>query len=376
MWWWSVQEIWSWFIPALILFTGLSGRLGRFTERIGKKQVIVTILFVAIYFLIDFLLTLPVNYFAGYARAHAYGLSNQTLGRWLKGAAVNSGTMMVLYIIGFAVLRILIQRSPRRWWAYSSAVVAAIIFFYLMIHPVWVAPLLNRYGPLQDKTLEADILALADRAGIEGGRVFEVDMSRDTKALNASVRGIGKTKRIVFWDTLTSRLDHDEVLVVMAHEMGHYVLHHMYRTWISISLVYGLGLFLTDRMGRRIIQKYQSRLGFQNLHDVGAVPLFMLISGILFFAMAPLLNADSRYRERQADQFALELTHNNHAMAQSFVALQSTNLAVPYAHWFDKLLRRTHPSLGERIDFANTYRPWEEGKPGRYDKLFAPVNNR
>ena len=114
----------------------------------------------------------------------------------------------------------------------------------VLVKPIWIDPLFNKFGPMKDKALERSILDLASRAGIEGSRVFEVDKSVDTKAVNAYVTGVLGTKRIVLWDTLLARLDEKEVLVVMAHEMGHYVLGHVVRSILLSSLVILAGLFL------------------------------------------------------------------------------------------------------------------------------------
>lgn len=369
--WWSVAVVWSWGVPILVLFSGLSGRLGRITERFGKKEVFVTVLFVVGYFLIRFALYLPLHYWTGFVRMHEYGLSNQTLGRWLHTRIVDAAVWTAIYAAVFVVLRSLLRWSPRRWWIYSSIFVTGVIFFYVLIRPVWVDPLTNKFGAMQDKQLEADILALAERAGIEGSRVFEVDMSRDTKETNAYVAGLGATKRIVFWDTLLTQLNREEALFIMAHEMGHYVLRHVISGCVVTALVYALSLFLIDRIGRGLIVRFKQRFGFERLEDVAAIPVFLLMFNVLLFLTSPILNAHSRYNEHEADRFALEITRNPQAAAQGFVKLQTDNLGVPYPYLIDKLWRNSHPSLGERIEFANTYRPWVQGQPGRYDHLFT-----
>src|SRR5207344_292224 len=106
---------------------------------------------------------------------------------------------------------------------------APFIVLVQLVAPLWIDPLFNRFGPMQDKELEARILHLADRAGIEGGRVFEVAKSEDTKALNAFVNGFGATQRIVLWDTILKAMDRRQLLTVMGHEMGHYVLKHVWQ---------------------------------------------------------------------------------------------------------------------------------------------------
>ena len=150
---------------------------------------------------------LPLDYYEGFVRQHAYGLSNQTRGKWWsERSRARSSACVVVGVLFLWVPYLLLRKSPRRWWLYTAA--AAIPFIVvLLVTPIWIAPLFNKFGPMKDKALETQILALADRAGIEGSRVFEVNKSVDTKTLNAYVAGFRQTKRIVLWDTIIAALD-------------------------------------------------------------------------------------------------------------------------------------------------------------------------
>jgi STE24 endopeptidase len=368
--WWLLGEAWSWFVPALILFSGFSGWLGRYAKRIGRWEVSATFVFVLLYFLIAYVLSFPLSYCLDFVRPHDYGLSNQTFARWLDHSLIETLVNVVVFGTTLMVLRQLIRRSPRRWWIYCSLFVGLVVFFMSFIQPIWIAPLFNRFGPMQDKKLEADIVALAQRAGIEGARIYEADMSADTKAINAYVTGLGSTKRIVLWDTIIAKLDRDELRSVMAHEMGHYVLHHVLLLCLLTVLTYAVTFFLVDRLGNRIISKLRRRLGFESLADLGAIPLLLLFIAVFQFLTAPLTNLASRYTEHEADRFGLELTHNNRASALSFVKLQQENLGVPRPAFLVQVWRGDHPSLGDRIDFANAYHPWTTGEAGKYEHLF------
>lgn len=368
--WWLVGEGWSWLVPAVILLTGFAGWLGRQSKRIGRWEVCATFVFVLLYLLICYLLSFPLNYFRGFVRLHDYGLSNQTFARWLDHSLKAMLVNVIIFGTTFVVLRQVMRWSPRRWWAYCGLFVGAGVFFMSFAYPIWIDPMFNRFGPMKDKQLEADIVALAQRAGIDGARIYEVDKSADTKALNAYVNGLGSTKRIVLWDTIIAKLDRDELCFIMAHEMGHYVLRHVLILCLLSALALAGGLWLADRVGKRIIARLTSRLGFQNLSDLGAIPLLLLFLTVLSFLLAPLSNLATRYTEHDADWFALEITHNNHAAALAFVKLQQENLSVPRPACLDMLWRGTHPSLGDRIDFANSYHPWTTGEAGKYDHLF------
>lgn len=368
--WWLVSVAWSWFVPTLILFTGFSDRLGRLAKRFGRWEVPATFLFILLYFLILCLLSLPLNYFRDFVRLHDYSLSNQTFVRWLDHLLKRTLVDVLMYGTTFMVLRELIRRSPRRWWAYCSLVVGAVVFFMAFIYPIWIDPLFNHFGPMKDKHLEGDIVALAQRAGIEGARIYEVDMSADTKFLNAYVAGLGSTRRIVLWDTIIAKLDRHELQFIMGHEMGHYVLRHVLIGCLLITLTYSGGFWLTYRLGGWVISRFRNRLGFESLADLGAIPMLLLFCGGVIFLSAPLVNLVSRHHEHEADRFGLEITRNNHASALAFVKLQQEDLDVPRPVFLEHLWRGTHPSLGERIDFANSYHPWMTGQRARYAHLF------
>src|SRR3954469_15731902 len=192
---------------------------------------------------------------------------------------------------------------------------------------------------------------------MEGSRVFEVNKSVDTKAVNAYVTGVFNTKRIVLWDTLIARLDEKELLVVMAHEMGHYVLGHVTRSILLSSLVILAGLYFVNVVGPRLIHRYSHLLGFNSLADIASVPLILMLIQLSSLVLTPVAFAYSRFQEHEADRFALDLTRANHSGAMAFVKLQEENLSNPRPGPIYKIFRATHPSIGDRIDFCNSYHP-------------------
>jgi Zn-dependent protease with chaperone function len=291
-------------------------------------------------------------------RLHDYGLSNQSLRKWFGDSVIMLAISMAT---GFAlawVPYLLLARSLGRWWIYTTALSVPFLFVATLITPIWIAPLFNKFGPMKDRALEQKILALAARAGIEGSRVFEVEKSVDTKALNAYVTGVFATKRIVLWDTLIAKLDEKELLVVMGHEMGHYALGHVVRSIILSSVVTLLGLFLVDWSGRLLIGRYSKRLGFDRLSDIASLPLVLMLLEVAMLLLGPVALAYSRHQEREADQFALDMTRTNRSGARAFVKLQEENLSNPRPGPIYRFFRSSHPSIGERIDFCNSYHPW------------------
>jgi STE24 endopeptidase len=265
---------------------------------------------------------------------------------------------------------LLLRRSRRRWWLYAGFASIPLTALLFVITPVWIDPLFNDYEPMKDKVLESRILTLAQRAGIGGSRVYQVDKSSDTKLVNAYVTGVGATKRIVLWDTLLQKLGDEQILFVTAHEMGHFVLRHTLALIIATAILVTLSLYAVHRTAGGLIARFSSRFGFNDLSDVASLPLLLLLGNAALFLLAPLALGFSRHQEHEADRFALEITRDNHAAASTFVVLQQENLAVPRPGRLYILWRSSHPPLAERVAFANHYRPWEIGQPLRYDRMF------
>ena len=361
-WIWAADTALGLVIPAALLFTGASARMRALASRLGRRRWLPTVaLYGALFMVVMSLLYLPLAWYAGFVRQHAYGLSTQSAGQWLgdwaRGVAVGAVVSALVLWIPYLLLR----SSPRRWWLWSGLAALPLGALALLVAPVWIAPLFDDFGPMRDKALETRILALAGRAGIDGARVFEVNKSADTRMVNAYVTGIGLTKRIVLWDTLLRRLQPDEVLFVMGHEMGHFVLHHTLAIILGAALVATLALFVVHRVAGRLIARYRDRFGFDRLADVASLPLLVLVGGVVSFVVTPGVLAWSRWQEREADRFGLEITGNQHAAAMAFVRLQQENLGVPRPGLLYTLWRGSHPSLASRIEAANAYRGTVEG---------------
>ncbi|HET7290924.1 MAG TPA: M48 family metallopeptidase [Vicinamibacteria bacterium] len=367
---WVIDVALGLLIPSLFVFTGFSARLRDVARRVGRNWFSTLVVFFVLFSLITFVIGLPWAYYTEFVRQHDYGLSNQTFAKWF-GDSVKG--LLVGLIIGALFLWVpflLLKKSPQRWWLYTSVLMVPFLLLMLVIGPIWVDPLFNEFGPMKDRPLEQQILALADRAGIEGSRVYEVNKSVDTKAVNAYVAGLFETKRIVLWDTIIAKLTPRELLTVMGHEMGHYVLGHVPKSVAFFSLLILATLYLAHRTAGFFFSRFAPRMGFTSLADIAALPLLMLLTNIFSFIIVPVGLAYSRHNEHEADRFALEVTRDNHAFATAFVKLQTENLGNPRPGWIYVLWRSGHRTIGQRIDFANAYKPWEKGEPLRYERLF------
>lgn len=367
---WAVEQAWSFLILIALLATGLSARLRDWSQRIGRKWFFTLAVYFILFTIITSVVDLPRAYYVEFVRQHAYGLSNQTLQKWWTDTLTSLGVACVIGPLVIWVPYLLLRKSPTRWWLYSAVALIPFIIAGNLIAPIWIAPLFNRFEPMQDKALETRILALADRAGIDGSRVFQVNKSVDTKTLNAYVAGMFGTKRIVLWDTIIRRMNERELMFVMGHEMGHYALGHTWQLIALSSFTIMLSFYVAYRTAGAVLARYSARCGFASLRDIASLPLLLALTGVFSFVTTPFENAFTRHVEHEADRFGLEITQTNHSAATAFVKLQTDVLGVPRPGLLYKIWRESHPPLGERIDFANDYHPWRNGRPLVYGDIF------
>lgn len=365
---WLLASAWALAVPAAFVWWGWGPRLRRAAERVLRRSrpwwLIVVAVF-TLWSLLEFVVDLPLDVYASYLRPHAYGLSHQTLAKWtgdtLKGLAIG----LLVGAAGVWFPYWLLRRTPRRWWLWTGVAILPAAAFLTLVAPVLIDPLFNDFGPMKDRALEARILDLARRAGIQDARVFEVDKSVDTRTLNAYVTGLLGTHRIVLWDTLLQKLEPDEVLAVVGHEIGHSVLDHVPKGLAATAALSFAGLFWVDRLARALLRRFRARLGFDDLADPASLPLLVLCVALVGTLLTPVGLAISRYTERQADRYGLELTGDGRAAATSLVKMQRENLSFPRPARWVVLLRSSHPPLAERIEVANRFPNRKDGNMGR-----------
>lgn len=367
---WVLDQIVPMALFAVMLFTGFSAMLRNWARRVGRNWFFTTIVYATMFTIVTFMVMLPLTYYEEFARQHAYGLSNQTLQKWWTDSLTSLAVVCVTAGLFLWVPYLLLRKSPRRWWLYTAAAAIPFIVIANLIAPIWIAPLFNRFEPMRDKALETRILALADRAGIEGSRVFEVNKSVDTKTMNAYAAGLWQTKRIVLWDTIIARLDDRELLFVMGHEMGHYVLGHIWQLVALNSLAVLLLLYVAYKTMGAIVARWAHQFGFSDIADVASLPLLLFVGNLFSLAITPAPLAFIRHIEHEADRFGLEITQTNHSAGTAFLKLQEEGLGNPWPGPLYKLWRADHPPVGERIGFSNEYHPWREGAALRYASQF------
>jgi len=219
---------------------------------------------------------------------------------------------------------------------------------------VFIAPLFNTFKPLEDARLREEILAMARAHGIPADEVYQVDSSRQSRHNNAYVAGLLGTQRIVLDDTTLERFTPREIRFVMGHEMGHYVLHHVRRFVVFLSILLIAGIWLVDRIARGLIGRWR-RPGIRSLAEPASLPLMLLVLNLLGLPALPAISAFSRLQERAADRFGMEVTRDPAAAASCFVKFGRYDLGeFRVDPWIETLLL-SHPSLGNRIREAQAY---------------------
>jgi len=339
----------------LFLFLGISAFLRRQIEKITQKRFWVVAIYTLLFLVILFIVGFPSSYY-GFSLEHKYELSNQTFSQWL-GEGLKS--LLVLVIIGLVSVEgiyLALKKAPRTWWIYVSVVFIIFTVILVNLAPVLIMPLFNKFTPLPEGELRNKLVNLSHKANVKVGDIFTMDESKQTKKVNAMFTGLGNTKRIVLGDNLTNEFTPDEIEVVIAHEMGHNLLHHLWWGILFSSIVAGIGFFIIHLTGPKIITRLKNRLKIENMADVAGLPLIFLIFMVYGIITMPVGPAFSRHMERQADKFALDMTHNKEAFISAMNELAYINLSDPNPSPIIELLLYDHPPISKRIKFAEDYR--------------------
>lgn len=346
----------EWGLYFFILVFGFSAWLKKSVQMSFRNRIVQGVFYFFCLSVVAWIITLPIDY-ASHAVSLHYGVSVQTFQSWMKDQLTNFWVNSLISGIVLAAVYFFMKRYPRRWWLPVWVLSIPFLALLMYIQPVWIDPLYNSFHPLAKGPLKTDILQLAHKANIPAHNVYEVTMSDKTNALNAYVNGIGSHLRIVLWDTTVQRMKPNQVLFVMAHEMGHYVMHHLFLSMIGTVIFAFIGLYITSRIHRWAVRRYGTRMGFSVQHDLASIPLILLIFSLLNFTATPIENAVSRHYEHQADAYGMQLTQNKKAAIGAFQQLTISGLSEVNPPWIVKFFQYGHPTMLERIQYVENYKP-------------------
>jgi STE24 endopeptidase len=339
----------------LFLFLGISAFLRRQIEKITRKRFWVvafyTLLFLVIVFIVDF----PSSYY-GFSLEHKFELSNQTFFQWFGEQLLGLLVIGIIALIAVEGIYLALKKAPRTWWIYVSVVFIGFTIVLVNLAPILIMPLFNVYTPLPEGELRDRLVNLSHKANVEVEDIFTMDMSKQTKKANAMFTGLGNTKRIVLGDNMVDEFTTDEIEVVIAHEMGHNLKHHIWQGIAFSAILTGIGFLIIHLTGPGIITRFRKRLRIENMADVASLPLILLIFTLFGIITMPVFPAFSRHMERQADKFALDMSHNTEAFVSTMEKLAYMNLSDPNPSPIIEFLLYDHPPISKRIRFAQEYR--------------------
>lgn len=290
------------------------------------------------------LLTLPFGYIDLVLR-RAYDLSHESTTAWLIRQGKALGVSLVITLIVVQGLYWLLRTLPHWWWAPAAfgGVVFTIALTYLQ--PYVITPLFFTQRPLADESLRAAIITLGERSGVPINEVYVIDASRQGNEGNAYFTGVGGATRVVLYDTLLRDYQRDELLTILAHELGHWRYHHIWQGIALTAVGAPVGLWLVHLLLQRLLPAW----GIRDPADIASLPLILLIVTLGSYLLLPAENALSRHWERQADRFAIAATGNPQAFQRTFVRLARQNLADPTPPRLIEGLFGTHPAIGRRV---------------------------
>ncbi|WP_437435468.1 M48 family metallopeptidase [Fictibacillus arsenicus] len=344
----------EWMIYLFVLGFGLSKWFRKASSGLTRFSIVHTAVYVLLLSFASWVLTFPLRYYS-FTVSKSYNISVQSFHSWMRDGLVDFWISWALTTLMVGVMYWLIKKYEKRWWLFAWLLSIPFTVFLYFIQPVVIDPLYNKFYPLQDEALKEKILNIAEKAEIPAENVYEVNMSEKTNALNAYVNGIGSNLRIVLWDTTLNKLSDNQVLFVMAHEIGHYVMNHLYWNLISSIVLSFLGLWLGNIIYRKWIVKYGKTWGIKGVGDLAALPALLLIFSLLSFVVSPVENAVSRKAERDADQYAIQMTKNPEAAVGAFQQLATVSLSEVNPPKIVKWFLYGHPTMLERIHFLDSY---------------------
>lgn len=353
---WVVSTLMNAVYAILWLFLGWSISVRIWLTTFTSNEWLIVPAFVLMFGGSYSLIKLPLSYYSGFVLPHRFDQSNQTFKDWvvdrLKGLAVGAPLSLILLELLYLALR----ATGDLWWLWAAGGMLVFSVLLANLAPILIMPLFNKYVPLGDEhqDLADRLLALAKRANTKVRGVFKFDMSRQTKAANAALTGIGNTRRIVLGDTLINEFSTDEIEVVLAHELGHHVNRDIPLFMVVGAVSTTVSLYLASIALNWSIGYF----GFASVADVAAFPALGIILGVYGLVTMPFDNALSRWRERKADRYALQATGKKEAFSSAFTRLANQNLGEIDPEKWVVFLFHSHPPLGERIAMAEN---WKSG---------------
>jgi STE24 endopeptidase len=357
-------------IAGLLLWLQISSRISDWTEERTHSRTWQVMLYVAVYVPIVAAASFPLTLYEGFFREHAYGLSNQSFWQWLGDFGIQFALTFLASVLLLPVLYAAIRRARESWWLWGAGLAIAFQILTVVIWPGFIAPLYNHYSPLPASPLKMQILSLARANGVPVDNVWLVDASRQSNRVSANVSGYLGTARITLNDNLLKQGSPDEVLAVLGHEMGHYVMDHITRELLLEGLVILVGFAFIHRGFLFAIDLFGGQWQVRKVSDVAGLPLLAALGSIFLFLATPVTNSISRTTEYQADIFGLDAVRKPDAFATVMLKLSTYRKLEPGA--WEEIIFYDHPSGRTRIEAAMRWKKEHIADPDIRDTAKLP----
>lgn len=364
-----VDVLYALVIAGLLMWFGISRRMREFAEGITRSRFLQAPLYVMQYIVVTTVAELPLAIYENFYREHQYGLSNQTFSQWAGDFGINFLVQFVAFTILLTVIYAVMRAAKRAWWLWGAVVAIVFLIISATIAPVYIAPLTNHYQPLPDSGLKNAILSMARANGIPADNVYTFDASKQSKRISANVSGMFGTTRISLNDNLLNRCTPSEVLAVLGHEMGHYVLGHVYTGILQFGLVILIAFWFIDRGFRGLASIFGGNWGAREIDDPAGLPVLMALISVFFLFATPVTNTIVRNQEIQADMFGLNAVRQPDAFATVTLKLGEYRKLDP-SPW-EEFIFYDHPSGRTRITEAMR---WKKEHINDSDIMAGPIS--
>jgi len=339
--------LWALGVAGLLLFTGLSTRLRDWAEERTRSRATQVMLYGMGYAVTVTLLTLPLTLYEGFLREHAYGLSTQTFAGWAGDFGIQFALTLVTVAIVLPIFYAAVRAARETWWLWGAGLAVVLLIVQLVIFPVFIAPLFNHYDRMPDGPLQQKIVAMARANQVPADAIWVSDASRQSNRISANVSGFLGTARITLNDNLLKQGTPDEVLAVMGHEIGHYVMGHSTRIVLLLGLVILAAFGFVAWSFGAATDFFGGTWQVRRVDDVAGLPLLVALASLFFFLVTPLTNSIVRTAEEQADLFGLNAARKPDAFATVMLKLSSYRKLEPGG--LEEAVFYDHPSGRTRI---------------------------
>jgi len=307
-----------------------------------ENEVVRSVAFIMSFIAINYLLSLPFDLYHTFGLDKKFGFSTIDVKTFVLDQ-IKSALMFILFGGAFFAAMSAIVMAYEYWWFFGFLFAFVVILFINMIYPIVIVPLFNKLTPLEDESLRSSIETLLEKAGLKSSGVFSLDASKRDNRLNAYFGGLGRSKRVVLFDTLIAKLEKHELLAVLGHELGHFKHKDILKNIASSALMLFIMFALFGNLPEEL---------FDSLHmnkSAGSIMvLFLLLSPLVSFVLMPLFGLLSRYNEYKADEYGSEC-ESKEALSSALVKLADENKSFPLSHPLTITLYFTHPPLTERL---------------------------